>query len=120
MIGILAAAPLISGIAGLSGIFNPLFFQALPKNLFLDSNLRFLNGMSVAVALSFYFLIPVIEKETFACRILSLAIFLGGVGRILSIMALGMPAPPLFIFMVIEIFSPVLIVYWQNKIASKT
>ena len=85
VISILALAPLLSGIIGLSGIYNPMFFDNLPVNLILDSNLRFLNAMSVAVALSFYFIIPVIEKETFACRIVCCAIFLGGIGRVISI-----------------------------------
>lgn len=98
VIGILAVAPLLSGIIGLSGIYNPLFAERLPVNLVLDSNLRFLSAMSIAVALSFYFIIPVIEKETFACRITCCAIFLGGVGRLISIYDLGIAPIPLLFF----------------------
>jgi hypothetical protein len=118
-IGFLAAAPLVSGIVGLSGIFNPLFFEHLPANLLLDSNLRFLNAMSVGVALSFYFLIPVIEKETFTCRILCATIFLAGIGRLISIVDLGIPPIPLLVFLALELTGPILIVFWQNRIASQ-
>ena len=119
VIDILALAPLLSGLIGLSGIFNPLFFDKLPVNLFLDSNLRFLNAMSVAVALSFYLILPVIEKETFACRIICFAIFLGGVGRLISMYDLGITAFPLLIFAAFELIFPPLIIYWQYQLASK-
>ena len=119
VIGILALAPLLSGLIGLSGIFNPLFFEELPVNLFLDSNLRFLNAMCIAVALSFYFILPVIEKETFACRIICFAIFMGGIGRLISIYDLGIPAFPLLIFAAFELIFPPLIIYWQKQLASK-
>ena len=118
VMGVLAAAPLLSGILGLSGIYNPLFSGNLPVNLVLDSNLRFLNAMSIAVALSFYFIIPVIEKETFACRIICCAILLGGVGRLISIYDLGVRPIPLLVFLALELSFPVLIIYWQQKIAS--
>ena len=117
VIGILAVAPLVSGLIGLSGIRNPLFTEALPADLVLDSNLRFLNAMSVAVAVSFYCVIPVIEKETFAFRVVCGAVWLGGIGRLISIYDLGVP--PLFIigFLALELLSPILIIYWQKQIA---
>lgn len=118
VMGTLAAAPLLSGILGLSGIYNPMFSGNLPVNLVLDSNLRFLNAMSISVALSFYFIIPVIEKQTFACRIICCAILLGGVGRLISIYDLGIPPFPLLVFLALELLFPVLIIYWQQKIAS--
>jgi len=120
MIAVLALAPLLSGIAGLAGIYNPIFLENLPENLILDSNLRFLNGMSIAVALAFYFLIPVIEKETFACRIICFAIFAGGIGRLISIFALGNPPAFILTFLVIELSCPLLIIYWQKHIANAT
>jgi len=116
--GVLATAPLLSGIIGLAGIYNPLFFENLPLNLILDSNLRFLNAMSVAVALSFYFIIPVIEKETFACRIICCTIFLGGIGRLISIYDLGFPPFPLLVFLFLELSGPILIMYWQQQLAA--
>lgn len=119
LIGILAAAPLLSGIIGLAGIYNPLFAGRLPINLILDSNLRFLNAMSIAVALSFYFIIPVIEKETFACRVICCSIFMGGIGRLISIYDLGKPPLPLLVFLTLELSSPILIMYWQQQIAAR-
>ena len=118
VIGILALAPLFSGLVGLSGIYNPLFTTQSPPDLILDSNLRFLNAMSVVVALSFYFIMPVIEKETFAFRIICCSVFFGGVGRLLSFFNLGtMPTPLLFILL-LELAGPLVIMYWQQQTAA--
>ena len=118
VIGILALAPLFSGLVGLSGIYNPLFTTQSPPDLILDSNLRFLNAMSVVVALSFYFIMPVIEKETFAFRIICCSVFFGGVGRLISFFHLGtMPIPLLFILL-LELAGPLVIMYWQQQTAA--
>jgi len=118
VIGILATAPLVSGMVGLTGIFNPMFLENLPENTLLDSNLRFLNAMAVGIALSFYAIIPVIEKQTFALRILCASIFCGGLGRILSILSMGMPAVPFIVFLCIELISPVILIFWQKKVSA--
>jgi hypothetical protein len=119
VIRILATAPLLSGIIGLAGIYNPIFNQKLPANLILDSNLRFLNAMSIAVALSFYYITTVIEKETIGCRIICSAIFMGGIGRLVSVYDLGLPPGPFIIFLFLELISPIIIVFWQQKLASQ-
>ena len=118
VMGILAVAPLLSGLIGLSGIYNPLFSEKLPENLVLDSNLRFLNAMSIVVALSFYFIIPVIEKETFACRVICCSIFLGGVGRLISFYDFGTIPLPLLLALILELICPIVIIYWQRQVAS--
>ena len=117
VIAVSAAAPLLSGLVGLSGIYNPLFLQKLPDNTLLDTNLRFLNAMSVAVGLAFYFIIPVIEKETFACRALCATIIFGGIGRLISIFNLGKPPGIVLVFMAVELSVPVLIIFWQKRLA---
>ena len=119
VMGILAVAPLLSGLLGLLGIYNPLFSEKLPENLVLDSNLRFLNAMSIAVALSFYFIIPVIEKETFACRVICCSIFLGGVGRLISFYDFGTIPLPLLLTLILELICPIVIMYWQWQVASQ-
>jgi hypothetical protein len=116
-LGILALAPLLSGLLGLKGIYNPLFAECEGADIFLDSNLRFLNGMSMGISLAVYAIIPVIEKEKLALRIVCAAIFLGGLARLLSIHTFGFPGFPLTTFMIIELVSPPILVYWQNSIA---
>jgi hypothetical protein len=116
-LGVLAFAPLLSGILGLKGIYNPLFSGFKGTDMVLDSNLRFLNGMSIALSVSVYVIIPIIEKEKLALRIICGAIFLGGLARLLSIYELGFPELPLPVFMMIELLSPPILIYWQNSLA---
>lgn len=118
VIGILALAPLFSGLIGLLGIYNPVFTTQSRPDLILDSNLRFLNAMCVIIALSFYFIIPVIEKETFACRIICCSVFFGGVGRLISFFHLGTMPVPLIFILFLELAGPLVIMYWQQQTAA--
>jgi hypothetical protein len=66
----------------------------------LDSNLRFLGGIWLGIGLAMLWLVPSIEQQETLFRALWIAVFLGGVGRVLSWMLIG----PLFI-------------YWQYRVA---
>ena len=117
--GILAAFPLIAGIAGLAGVHNPIYSVDFGGNVLLDSNLRFLNGMSIGIAMAVYVIIPVVEKQTLAYRMVWVAVFLGGAGRLLSMAVLGLPPLPLLPFVCIEVLCPPIFIYWQNAVARR-
>ncbi|MCF2446699.1 DUF4345 domain-containing protein [Dyadobacter sp. CY345] len=120
MMCLLALAPLLTGILGLSGIYNPIYpGLSYSENVLLDSNLRFLNGVSIALGISVFAVIPNIEKKTFSYRLIWGMIFLGGLSRLLSVWSLGLPPFPMPIFMAIEILVPIPFLYWQNQIALK-
>lgn len=118
MMCLLALAPILSGILGLLGIFNPIYpGLSDSENVLLDSNLRFLNGVSIGLGSSVFAVIPNIEKKTFVYRLIWGMIFLGGLSRLLSVWSLGLPPFPMPIFMAIEIILPIPFVYWQKQIA---
>lgn len=64
-----------------------------------------------------YRLIPNIEKQTALFRALWLMIFLGGIGRLLSMFFLTFPPWPFIAFTLLEVAGAPLAVAWQARVA---
>jgi Domain of unknown function (DUF4345) len=115
---LLAAVPTITGVLGLTGLQDPLYAKlTMPLDATLDSNLRFYSGVWLGLGLAAFWLIPRIEKETVLFRALWLMIFIGGAGRLLSLILMGMPFPPFIGFAVLEIVGAPLFILWQRRVA---
>ncbi|MES2048050.1 MAG: DUF4345 domain-containing protein [Pseudomonadota bacterium] len=114
---ILGMVPILTGTIGLFGLSDPIYASAgLPANALLDSNLRFLSGIWLGVGLTVIWLIPRIETQTVLFRVLWGMIFLGGVGRLLSMFFVGWPPIPFIAFTVLEIVGAPIFVAWQARI----
>src|SRR4051794_39232073 len=102
---LLAVIPIVTGIViMLRGIDDPLYASlALPRSALLDSNMRFFAGVWLGAGIAMLWLVPSIERQGVLFRALWGAIFLGGVGRLLSMAALGMPPAPFVGLTVLEI-----------------
>jgi Domain of unknown function (DUF4345) len=117
---ILGAIPVITGILTMFGVDDPLYASAgLPRDALLDSNLRFFGGVWFGLGLAAWWLIPAIETRGTVFRILWGMIFLGGVGRALSMIFLGLPPAPFIGFTLLELVAAPLIVLWQYRVANK-
>jgi hypothetical protein len=115
---ILAMVPTVTGLLGLMGLADPHYADmGLPANATLDSQLRFYNGVWLGVGLTAFWLLPRIETETTLFRVLWLMIFIGGLGRLMSLILAGMPFAPFIGFTVLEVVGAPLFVLWQSKVA---
>jgi hypothetical protein len=115
---LLAAIPVLTGIIAMFGLNDPLYASAgIPSNAMLDSNLRFFGGIWLGVGLSLYLLIPNIEKQTLLFRVLWGMIFLGGIGRLASMLFLALPPLPFIGFTVLEIVGAPFFIWWQGRLA---
>jgi hypothetical protein len=118
---VLGAIPLITGILTMLGLGDPLYASAqIPKYALLDSNLRFFGGLWLGIGIGMYWLIPNIEKQTALFRALWLMIFLGGIGRLLSMFFLALPPRPFIAFTLLEVAGAPLAVAWQARVARGT
>lgn len=116
---LLAMVPIVTGLITMLGVHDPLYASAdIPALPVLDSNLRFFGGAWLGLGLAMLWLVPRIESQTVLFRAIWGAIFLGGVGRLLSIMLVGSPPIPFVGFTALELIGAPLFVYWQNLVAA--
>jgi predicted membrane channel-forming protein YqfA (hemolysin III family) len=115
---ILGAIPVVTGILAMLGLSDPIYSSAgIPANALLDSNLRFFGGLWLVLGLAVYWLVPRIETETALFRTLWFMIFAGGVGRLISMLFLGLPPLPFVGFTVLEIVGAPAFVVWQSRLS---
>ena len=116
---VLGVIHVATGIVTMFGLSDPIYASAgLPANALLDSNLRFFGGLWLVLGLSIYWLIPRIERQTVLFRLLWLMIFAGGIGRLVSMVFLGLPPLPFVGFTALEIIGAPLFIAWQSRIAN--
>ncbi len=117
---ILALVPTITGLIGFMGIHDPIYGEMpKPDNVLLDSNLRFFSGVWLGLGIALFSIIKTIDSQTQVFRIVWGCIFLGGIGRLLSIVFIGTPPVPFIGFTILEIVGAPLFMYWQSKIGQK-
>jgi len=119
-LGIIGLVPLITGIEGLlGGAFNRFysvpFNNQILGNIILDSNLRYFSGVWLGLGIVLFWIIPNIEKHIFVLRSICLMIFLGGVGRLFSLILTGNPSALFVVFTILELLFPIFSV-WQYQI----
>lgn len=115
---LLGLVPLLTGIVTLLGVGDPLYSAAgIPALPVLDSNLRFFGGVWLGLGIAILWLVPRIESETVLFRAIWGAIFLGGIGRLLSILLVGTPPIPFVGFTALELIGAPLFIYWQHRVA---
>jgi hypothetical protein len=118
VMGLLGIIPVATGLLGMMGVHDPVYVAAgVPPIVLLDTNLRFYSGIWVGVGLALWWLIPTIERQTVLFRVLWGMIFIGGIGRLLSMIMLAWPPIPFVAFTAIEIVGAPFFISWQSRVA---
>ena len=116
--GVLGVIPIVTGLIGMSGLGDPLYAAAgVPPNVLLDSNLLFCSGVWLGLGLALYWLIPRIKSQTVLFRVIWGMIFLGGIGRVISMIVEGPPPIPFIGFAILEIVGAPIFIAWQSRLA---
>jgi uncharacterized protein YjeT (DUF2065 family) len=117
--GLLALVPIVTGIITMLGVRDPLYASTdIPELPVLDSNLRFFGGVWLGLGIALLWLVPRIERETALFRAIWGAIFLGGIGRALSMLLIDLPPAPFIGFTILELVGAPLFIYWQSRVAA--
>jgi hypothetical protein len=115
---VLGIIPVATGLIGLRGLEDPLYAPVTtPHAILLDTNLRFFSGLWLGLGVALLWLIPSIERQTVLFRAIWGAIFVGGIGRLLSMVMAGTPPAPFVFFTLLEIVGAPLFIYWQHRVA---
>ena len=116
---LLALVPILTGLITMLGVHDPLYASSgVPALPVLDSNLRFFGGVWLGLGIALLWLVPRIEGQTVLYRVIWGAIFLGGIGRLLSMPLIGAPPIPFIGFTALEVIGAPLFVYWQHRVAT--
>lgn len=116
---VLAFIPIVTGIITLLGLKDPIYRSlTLPAAPILDSNLRFFGGIWLGLGLAMLWLVPTIAQQGILFRALWIAVFLGGVGRLLSLTLIGAPPASFIGFTMLELVGAPLFIYWQYRVAA--
>jgi hypothetical protein len=109
--------PLLAGGAGM--VEGPAFLHGVgraPPDL--DSHFRYLSGLLFAIGLAFASCIPSIEDKTGRFRLLALLVVVGGLGRLISLVAVGSPGTGHIFGLTMELVAVPLLVLWHTRVAA--
>ena len=85
----------------------------------LDSHFRYLSGLLLGIGLGFASCIRSIECRGARFRTLALIVVLGGLGRLLSLVAVGLPSRGHLLGLALELGLVPLLMLWQARIARR-
>jgi len=118
---VIAAACLLPLIVGGQGILHgPAPFGHLtdmPRDL--DSHFRYISGIFFATGLGFVSCIPNIERKGPRFRLLGGLIFVGGMSRLISLIAVGVPSPGHVLGLGMETIVVPVLMLWQWHFARR-
>lgn len=119
VLGGLALIPLVTGVISMLGIDDPLYgLDHDPHYAVLDSNLRFFGGVWFTIGAAIFATLNHLEERNPLLQWLLGAVFMGGIGRLISMVALAIPPIPFVAFTILEIVIIPLIMLWQRRLAS--
>jgi hypothetical protein len=113
-----ACVPVAAGAAGIllgPGMVDPDF----GGSIMLDSHYRYLSGLLLGIGLTFWTLIPGIEKNGIQCRMLAMIIVIGGIGRLWAALDEGAPGCAMILALGMELIVTPLLAWWQYRLARR-
>jgi hypothetical protein len=86
----------------------------------LDSHFRYLSGLLLAIGLGYLSTTPRIETHGGRFRLLTCIVVVGGVGRLLSLLALGPQSPAMIAALGMELIVTPGLALWQYRVGRLT
>src|SRR5215207_5171263 len=104
-----------TGVLGMLGVLNPLYGAIdLPREPLLDTNMRFYSGIWLAVGIAILATVRTFEDHLGMYRLIWAMFFVGGVGRMMSLITMGTPPFLIVGLMILELSGAPLLAYWQH------
>jgi hypothetical protein len=102
---------------GFAGIFFGADFLDLSGNVVMDSYIRFLKGMLLAIGLVYWSSIPDIERHGERISLVTFILILGAVPRLMVVIGHGVPTIGILISLAGELIAAPLLWLWQRHVA---
>jgi hypothetical protein len=102
---------------GFAGVFFGANFLDLSGNVVMDSYIRFLKGMLLAIGLIYWSSIPDIERHGERLALVTFILVLGAVPRLMAVIAHGVPTIGIMVSLIGELIVAPLLWLWQRRVA---
>ncbi len=117
VLGILSLVPVAFALLGLAqGAGRYLDDTAMVAAL--DNQYRYNSGTYILVSFLLWYAIPKVEQHFKLLAFVSASLFIGGLGRVISMMTVGPGLPEQLAGACIELGSPLLL-FWQQAVARR-
>lgn len=116
VVAVACLVPLGAGAAGM--LLGPrMVASRVVSSPDLDSHFRYLSGLLLGIGVGFVSTIPAIERRGHLFRLLTVIVVLGGIGRLMSVLAVGAASPAMQAALVMELLVTPVLAWWQWRIA---
>lgn len=111
---------LVPVAAGLTGVLRgPAMVDGVMAAVSLDSHIRYLSGLLLAIGIAWWITVPAIERCTGRVRLLTALVVCGGLARLVSLVIVGVPSGPMLGGLVMELVVTPAIALWQARVARR-
>jgi hypothetical protein len=108
--------PIAAGAAGV--VLGPSILRSVTSATGdLDSHFRYLSGLLLGIGCAYASTIPRIETQGARFRLLTCLVVVGGIGRLVSLVAIGVPSPVMMAALVMELVITPSLALWQLRLA---
>ena len=118
---LLQIAVALAGLAavgfGLAGVLFGTTFMGLSDDVVIDSYVRFLKGMTLAIGGVYWSAIPNIERHGERISLVTLILVGGAAARLLAVVSHGVPTMGILFSLVGELIFVPLLWLWQRHVA---
>jgi hypothetical protein len=117
---LLQIAIAVAGLAavgfGLAGVLFGTAFMELSDDVVIDSYVRFLKGMTLAIGLIYWSAIPNIERHAERISLVTFILVGGAVARLMAVISHGVPTMGILLSLVGELIFVPLLWIWQRHV----
>jgi len=117
VVGMACVVPLVTG--GLSILRGPAWMAHAPMPVDLDSHFRYISGIFFAVGVAFATCVPGIENKGPRFRLLGALVIAGGLSRVVSLVAVGVPSQGHVLGLCMELGVVPLLMLWQRGLEKR-
>ena len=108
-------------IAGLHWVLGPAAIPgSVPVNATMDSEDRFYATLFAAYGVALLWCLKDIERKSAVVYFLAITFFVGGLARLVSMVAVGLPSPFFVAMSAIELVLPMVMVFLQWRVSRDT
>ena len=86
----------------------------------LDSHVRYLSGLLLAIGLGFWSTVPAIERRGARFRLLTAIVVCGGLGRLFGVLLHGAPPASMLLGLAMELVVTPALCLWQYRYESRS